>query len=207
MLIFFLSFFLSIFYGMPATLLCHIAVAETLLKDMAICDPRCNSENMQVSDRLQLLWSCIKSLNEFFEIRFANPEAEGPQFLVTIASDMAYTLITGIKLLTIQLPGWDLHRIIEKLDMIAIFSKQINHLNDVIVRRRSALLSPDRCAIEDPLERLVRLTRTARELVSMHLHGESALAMVDEKGNVAWREASNAQWGVGESSGLNGLSR
>ncbi|KAG6001769.1 hypothetical protein E4U21_003814 [Claviceps maximensis] len=179
-----------------SALLCHIAVAATLLKDLAISDQRCHPENMQVSDRLQLLWSCIKSLNEFFEIRFAKPEVEGPQFLVIIASDMAYTLITGIKLLTLELPGWDLHSIIQKLDMLTIFDKQINHINDVIVQRRSGLLSPDRRAIEDPLERVVRLMRTAQGLVSMHLSGGSPLRTGDNMGgDVAWREAAGgASW-------------
>ncbi|KAG6013597.1 hypothetical protein E4U43_007209 [Claviceps pusilla] len=191
-----------------STLLCHIAVAETLLKDLAISDPRCHPKNMQVSDRLQLLWSCIKSLNEFFEIRFAKPEVEGPQFLIIMASDMAYTLITGIKLLTLELPGWDLHSIIQKLDMLTIFDRQISHINDVIDQRRSGLLSPDRCAIEDPLERLVRLMRTAQGLVSMHLNGGSALRMGDGMGdgtgdNGAWRQVvGGTPWATGEGLGL-----
>ncbi|KAG6018569.1 hypothetical protein E4U41_003763 [Claviceps citrina] len=187
-----------------STLLCHIAVAETLLKDMAISDPRCHPENMQLSDRIRLLWSCINSLNDFFETRFAKPEVEGPRFLVIMASDMAYTLITGIKLLTLQLPGWDLHSIIQKLDMVTIFDRQISHISDVIVQRRSGLLSPDRCAIEDPLERLVRLMRTAQELVSMHLSGRSSLAMVDDDlGGVAWRDVvGGGHWTLDGSHGL-----
>ncbi|KAK2600298.1 hypothetical protein QQS21_004939 [Conoideocrella luteorostrata] len=186
-----------------STLLCHVAVAETLLKDMAISDQRCNPENMQISDRLQLLWSCVKSLNEFFLIRFAEPELEKPRFLCIIASDLAYTLITGIKLLTLQLPGWDVHSITQKLDMVTIFGRQIDHLMEVIVKRRSGLLSPDRCGIEDPLERLVRLMRTAQELVSMHIQGGSPLGIVDDMGNVAWREIMNdAPWGLEESQGL-----
>lgn len=201
-------FGLSNFFSPLATLLCHIAVAETLLKDLAISDPRCHPKNMQVSDRLQLLWSCIKSLNEFFEIRFAKPEVEGPQFLIIMASDMAYTLITGIKLLTLELPGWDLHSIIQKLDMLTIFDRQISHINDVIDQRRSGLLSPDRCAIEDPLERLVRLMRTAQGLVSMHLSGGSALRMGDGMGdgtgdNGAWRQVvGGTPWATGEGLGL-----
>ncbi|GAB0133223.1 hypothetical protein EsDP_00001635 [Epichloe bromicola] len=186
------------------TLRCHIAIAETLLKDIAISDQRCNSENMQVSDRLQILWGCIQSLNEFFEIRFAEPEVEKPQFLIIMASDLAYTLITGIKLLTLQLPGWDLHSITQKLDMVTIFGKQIDHITDVIVKRRSGLLSPDRCDdIEDPLERLVRLMRTAQELVNMHVSGESPLTMADGTSSVPLRDiVSDASWGVDESHGL-----
>ncbi|KAG5912889.1 hypothetical protein E4U42_001739 [Claviceps africana] len=187
-----------------STLLCHIAVAETLLKEMAISDQRCHPENMQPLDRLQILWSCIKSLNEFFEIRFAKPEVEGPRFLLIMASDVAYTLITGMKLLTLQLPGWDLHRIIQKLDIVTIFDRQINHINDVILQRRSGLLSPDRCATEDPLERLVRLMRTAQELVSMHLSGGSTLRADDGMGvDDPWREVvGGAPWATEESLGL-----
>lgn len=158
---------------------------------------------MQVSDRLQLLWSCVKSLSDFFEVRFAEPEVEKPRFLCIIASDLAYTLITGIKLLTLQLPGWDVASITKELDMVAIFGKQIDHLMEVIAKRRSGLLSPDRCGIEDPLERLVRLMRTAQELVSMHVSGGSPLQMVDDMSTVAWREIMNdAPWGIDESQGL-----
>lgn len=186
-----------------ATILCHVSVAEVLLKDIAISDQRCSSDNMQVSDRLQLLWSCVKSLNDFFEVRFAEPEVEKPRFLCIIASDLAYTLISGIKLLTLQLPGWDVSSINKELDMVAIFGKQIEHLMEVIVKRRSGLLSPDRCGVEDPLERLVRLMRTAQELVSMHVSGGSPLQMVDDMSNVAWREIMNdAPWGLDESHGL-----
>lgn len=186
-----------------ATLLCHISVAEILLKDMAISDQRCSPDNMQVSDRLQLLWSCVKSLNDFFEVRFAEPEIEKPRFLCIIASDLAYTLITGIKLLTLQLPGWDAASITKELDMVVIFGKQIDHLMEIIAKRRSGLLSPDRCGIEDPLERLVRLMRTAQELVSMHINGGSPLQMVDDMGAVAWRDIMNeVPWGMEDSQGL-----
>ncbi|KID90948.1 hypothetical protein MGU_01902 [Metarhizium guizhouense ARSEF 977] len=185
------------------TLLCHISVAEILLKDMAISDQRCSPDNMQVSDRLQLLWSCVKSLNDFFEVRFAEPEIEKPRFLCIIASDLAYTLITGIKLLTLQLPGWDAASITKELDMVVIFGKQIDHLMEIIAKRRSGLLSPDRCGIEDPLERLVRLMRTAQELVSMHINGGSPLQMVDDMGAVAWRDIMNeVPWGMEDSQGL-----
>ncbi|TWU73680.1 hypothetical protein ED733_004454 [Metarhizium rileyi] len=185
------------------TLLCHISVAEILLKDFAISDQRCNPDNMQVSDRLQLLWSCIKSLGEFFEVRFAFPEIEKPHFLCIIVSDLAYTLITGIKLLTLQLPGWDVASITKELDMVVIFGKQIDHVMEIIVKRRSGLLSPDRCGVEDPLERLLRLMRTAQELVSMHIHGGSPLQMVDNMDTVAWRDImSEAPWGMDESQGL-----
>ncbi|KFG86121.1 putative tRNA processing endoribonuclease Trz1 [Metarhizium anisopliae] len=185
------------------TLLCHIHVAEILLKDMAISDQRCSPDNMQVSDRLQLLWSCVKSLSDFFEIRFAEPEIEKPRFLCIIASDLAYTLITGIKLLTLQLPGWDVASITKELDMAVIFGKQIDHLMEIIAKRKSGLLSPDRCGIEDPLERLVRLMRTAQELVGMHINGGSPLQMVDDMGAVAWRDIMNeAPWGMEDSQGL-----
>jgi hypothetical protein len=155
---------------------------------------------MQVSDRLQLLWSCVRSLRDFFQVRFAEPEIEKPRFLCIIASDLAYTLITGIKLLTLQLPGWDMASITKELDMVAIFGKQIDHLTEIIAKRRSGLLSPDRCGIEDPLERLVRLMRTAQELVSMHINGGSPLHIVDDISTVAWREImTDAPWGIEES--------
>ncbi|GAO18402.1 hypothetical protein UVI_02046700 [Ustilaginoidea virens] len=188
------------------TLLCHVFVAETLLRDFAISDQRCSPENMQVSDRLQLLWSCIKSLNEVFTVRFAAPEIEKPRFLCIIASDLAYTIITGIKLLTLRLPGWDLNTVTQKLDLVTVLGKVIDQMLKVITKRKSGLLSPDRCDIEDPLERLVRLMKTARELVSMHTSCASPLTMLDNMSNVAWREfMGDVAWGVDEAHGMLGL--
>ncbi|PHH79290.1 hypothetical protein CDD82_2504 [Ophiocordyceps australis] len=126
------------------TLQCHIAIAELLLKDIAISDQHCNSSNMPLTDRLQLLWSCVRSLGAFFNVRFAVSELERPRFLTLIASDLAYTFITGIKLLTVRVPGWNLDHIGKELALDKILTRQISDLESMINRRKNGLLFTDR---------------------------------------------------------------
>ena len=145
-----------------------------LLLDIAISDQHCNSSHMPLTDRLQLLWACVRSLRSFFKVRFAESELEKPRFLTLIASDLAYTFITGIKLLTLRVPGWNLDHIGKELALDKILGRQIQDLGDIIAKRRSGLLSADKAGLEDPLERLLRLLRTAQELVALQLSGVTA---------------------------------
>ena len=189
------------------TLLCHLSVGETLLKDFAISDQRCSPEKMQVTDRLQLLWSCVRSLKAFFDVRFAEPEVERPRFLILIASDLAYTLITGLKLLTLQLPGWELESLHAELPMSTVLGKQIDHITEVMSRRKSGLLSPDRCDVEDPLERLMHLLKMAQAVVNMHVAqgGSPFAAIVNELSGEAFQDmvgGDAGSWGLGDAQGL-----
>lgn len=188
----------------PATLQCHIAIAEVLLLDIAISDQHCNSSHMPLTDRLQLLWACVRSLRAFFKVRFAASELEKPRFLTLIASDLAYTFITGIKLLTLRVPGWNLDHIGKELALDKILGRQIQDLGDIIAKRKSGLLSTDKAGLEDPLERLLRLLRTAQELVALQLSGvtahEIAHEIVHEMNSSMWQDLVNdsvaaAAWG------------
>ncbi|PNY28751.1 Uncharacterized protein TCAP_01325 [Tolypocladium capitatum] len=168
------------------TLQCHVAIAEVLLTDIAISDQHCTSSCMPPTARLQLLWASVRSLGAFFEVRFAasgsgsGSELDKPRFLSLIASDLAYAIITGIKLLTLQVPGWDLEHVGKELALDEILERQIQDLADIIARRKSGPPSADTSGPEDPLERLLRLLRTAQELVALQLSGVSAREIAHE---------------------------
>jgi len=175
---------------------CHLAIAEVLLMDIAISDQHCNSSNMPLTDRLQLLWSCVRSLRAFFKVRFAGSELERPRFLTLIASDVAYTFITGVKLLALRVPGWNLEHIGKELALDKMLGQQIQDLSEIIDKRKSGLLSTaDKAGLEDPLERLVRLLRTAQELVALQLSGvtaqEIAQEIVSEMNSSMWQDLVN----------------
>lgn len=178
--------------------------------DIAISDQHCNSSNMPLTDRLQLLWASVRSLRAFFKVRFAASELEQPRFLTLIASDLAYTIITGIKLLTLRVPGWNLEHIGKELALDKILGRQIQDLADIILKRKSGLLSADRSGLEDPLERLLRLLKTAQELVALQLSGVSAQEIaheiVQEMNSGMWQDLVNdsAVWtGAGEPALMN----
>lgn len=124
---------------------------------------------MALTDRLQLLWSCVGALRGFFKVRFATRDIEKPRFLCLIASDLAYTFITSIKLLTLRLPGWNRRHIVGELALGRTIDLQIEDLSALVTRRKSGLLSGDKSVV-DPLERLLRLLKNAKEFISTQLY-------------------------------------
>ncbi|PFH58795.1 hypothetical protein XA68_13211 [Ophiocordyceps unilateralis] len=173
------------------TMQCNITVAEVLLLDIAISDQQCAATSLTAPERLHLLWACVRSLRAFFKLRFAMFDMDRPSFLPIIASDLTYAFITGIKLLTLQLPGWDLDRIGRELALDQMLSRQIQDLGQVIDRRANVDDDDDpRSGLEDPLERLQRLLVTGQELVALQLSGvpmqEIADTVVHEMSSTGW---------------------
>lgn len=127
---------------------------------------------MPVETRLELLWSCIRSLRAFFRARFLNRDIDRPKYVNLTASDVAYSLITSIKLLALQLPGWDPKHIASELTINHMLQWQINDLGLIIQKRRPDPAAGGKVApiAEDPWERLLRLLFNARELVSLQCH-------------------------------------
>ncbi|KAM4060178.1 tRNA processing endoribonuclease [Hirsutella rhossiliensis] len=177
------------------TLQCHISIAEVLLTDVAISDPHCDSYNIQLTDRLQLLWACVRSLKAFFKVRFAVTELDSPRFVTVMVSDVAFAFITGIKLLTLGVPGWNLEHVSKELALDDMLSRQIDDLTEIIAKRKSGSPSSQESSLEDPLERLQRLLRTAQELVALQLSGVSAQeigqAVVGEMNSATWQDLMN----------------
>ncbi|KAM5351381.1 hypothetical protein ACJ41O_004104 [Fusarium nematophilum] len=164
------------------TLRSHVIVAQVLLYEIALSEQHSTASYVPLTDRLQLLWGCLRSLKSFFDIRFAHRELERPRFLCLSASDFVYTLITGIKLMMLHLPGWNLPHIHSELDMMEIMDQQIRDLVIIIMRRKQGIFP--RAAVqpsvptpqppEDPFERLLRQLKTLRDLVKIELERLSA---------------------------------
>ncbi|KAF7537185.1 hypothetical protein G7Z17_g12894 [Cylindrodendrum hubeiense] len=157
------------------TLKAHVNVAEVLLYEIALSDQHSVSY-VPLTDRLQLLWGCVRSLRSFFNIRFATRELDRPRFLCLSASDFVFTIITGLRLLTLQLPGWNLTQIQSELNMIDAMDSQIQDLVVIIGRRKQGLYlsSATSTPPEDPFERLLRQLKTLRDLVKLELDRQNA---------------------------------
>ncbi|OAA77741.1 Zn(2)-C6 fungal-type DNA-binding domain protein [Akanthomyces lecanii RCEF 1005] len=164
----------------------HILISEILLTDIALSDQYCGPASMPVEARLEMLWSCIRSLRAFFRARFLNRDIDKPQYVNLTTSDVAYSLITSIKLLTLQLPGWDPKHVASELTITHMLHWQINDLALIIEKRRAEPTTAASTAgggkvappiAEDPWERLLRLLFNARELVNLQCHsGDMAAA-------------------------------
>lgn len=148
----------------------HVNVAQVLLYEIAFSDQHSAAPFISFADRLQLLWSCLRSLKSFFDIRFASRELEHPRFLCLSASDFVYAVITGLKLMMLQLPGWNLAHIRVELDMIEVMDQQIRDLVMIITRRKQGIFPetvPFLATVEDPLENLLCRLKTLRDMVKL----------------------------------------
>ncbi|CEJ89452.1 hypothetical protein VHEMI05294 [[Torrubiella] hemipterigena] len=193
-------------------ILAHVYIAEILLKDVAISEQSCTTANIDITDRLQLLWSCVRSLRMFYQIRYAGRDLEKPRFLNLTASDVAFTLITSIKLLSVRLPGWELPQVKKELNLEEILSWLIEDLGLVVQKRQGGrrMSSAPAPIAEDPLVRLWRLLHNAKELVQIQLRravqnygteGEISPYMFGDLDESMWFDLMNeAAWGMGDES-------
>ncbi|PNP42422.1 hypothetical protein TGAMA5MH_05163 [Trichoderma gamsii] len=155
------------------TLQCHLAISEVLLADMAISDAHCASISLPHSDRIHLLWSCLHALRRFYAVASIKScdivDQVERNFLGIHASDLAYAIITGIKLLLVRIPDWDPRYIISELGIREMLDKEIEHVGEVVARRKS-----DRWPEEDPMDRMHKLLMYGRDLVNMQIQQVAA---------------------------------
>ncbi|KOS17646.1 hypothetical protein ESCO_002476 [Escovopsis weberi] len=204
-----------------ATLLNHLGIAQVLVTDISISDQHCNSSVMPVTDRLELLWACVRSIRAFFDARVGHRCFEKPRFLMIVASDLAYAIITAMKLLMVSVPTWNPRQIVAELALYELLESHIQELGDLVARRRGKLHSggargagagagpagaaegPPR---EDPMDRLRRLLKNGKELVDLQLQKmESAEVMgyegerwmTDDLGEEMWANfMTDTAWNV-----------
>ncbi|PKK46337.1 hypothetical protein CI102_10716 [Trichoderma harzianum] len=156
-------------YSFNSTIQCHMAISEILLADMSISDSHCSSVGLPLEDRIQLLWSCLRALRRFYTAHAAVKccdlsDKEQRNFLGLNASDLAYAIITGIKMLIIRLPGWDPRYIVSELGIREMLDREVEVVGAVVARRES-----DRWMEEDPLDRMYKLLKYGRDLVDLQL--------------------------------------
>ena len=108
---------------------------------------------MTPTDRLELLWSCLKATKAYLNDRFAEPVRDCPRFLCLSALDYMYAFLTSLKLMTLQIPGWDIRRVRQELNFDSVLELKINSMLALGERRRKRHHG---AAAEDPFERLAR---------------------------------------------------
>lgn len=157
-------------------------VAEVLLYENALSERHTTVSYVPPHERLQLLWSCLRALKEFFAIRFSYRELERPRFLCLNASDFVFAIITGMKLMTLHLPGWNLAHVHRELDMVGVMDDQIHDLVLIITRRQRGLLPTEGPGAprEDPFVRLMRQLKTLRDLSKMEMDRLGRSTAVDD---------------------------
>ncbi|KAH6610693.1 hypothetical protein Trco_000713 [Trichoderma cornu-damae] len=158
-----------IWLTMASTLQCHMAISEILLADISISDSHCSSIALPPNDRIRLLWSCLRSLRRFYDVHESIGCCEMNDslvrhFLDLNASDLAYAIITGIKLLLVRLPGWDPQYIVSELGIRELLDQDMRDVGELVARRESS-----RWTEEDPLVRMHKLLKYGRDLIDLQL--------------------------------------
>ncbi|KAI7769187.1 hypothetical protein LZL87_000734 [Fusarium oxysporum] len=195
----------------------HVHVAEVLLYEIAVSDQHSAASYLPLTDRLQLLWACVRSLKTFFDIRFDHREMERPRFLCMSASELVYTIIVGIKVVTLQLPGWNLAQIHAELDMVEVMSQQAQDLDIIVGRRKHGNMlgtptpggttAATPAPPPDPFERLVKQLKSVRDLVKAErqrlLTGSGNADLVDFSQDFLMDDSGTDFWQAAATRGYN----
>jgi hypothetical protein len=98
----------------------------------------CPTTNPDPQD-VELLWACVRAVLDFLDNRAAHQMGEYPRFVCMSSFDLTYVLLTMLKLVTLQFPGWDTARVKEELRFDGRYSlpRRLNKTN----RRRTNTLT------------------------------------------------------------------
>ncbi|KAK2013239.1 hypothetical protein LZ32DRAFT_530761 [Colletotrichum eremochloae] len=165
-------------------LLTHISIAEILLYEIGIPEGQGSTSFISLTERLELLWGCCSAAKTFLDLRFPrNNLSVQPRFTCLSSSDFLYVFIVCLKLMTLEVPGWDLLLIQKHLDLAGVVDNQVAHLDIYVAHRNkrpagavetsTAALSTDVPGqnVVDPFIRLTAMLRYFKELVRGELSG------------------------------------
>ncbi|KAF9871639.1 hypothetical protein CkaCkLH20_10837 [Colletotrichum karsti] len=119
-----------------AGLLTHVSIAEILLYEIGIPEGQGSASYISLPERLELLWGCCNAAKTFLELRFPrNNRSVQPRFTCLSSSDFLYVFIVCLKLMTLEVPGWDLPAIQKHIDLAGVVDSQVRHLEIFTARR------------------------------------------------------------------------
>ncbi|KAL0931652.1 tRNA processing endoribonuclease [Colletotrichum truncatum] len=156
-----------------AGLLTHVSIAEILLYEIGIRECQGSTSYISLTERLELLWGCCNSVKTFLELRFPRDNRSiQPRFTCLSSSDFLYVFIVSLKLMTLEVPGWDLPLIQKHIDLAGVVDSQVKHLELFTVRRARRPSAAETMAAEipgpkvvDPFLRLTMMLRYFKDLV------------------------------------------
>ncbi|GKT43841.1 uncharacterized protein ColSpa_04022 [Colletotrichum spaethianum] len=166
-------------------LLTHISIAEILLYEIGIPEGQGPASVISLTERLELLWGCCSAAKTFLNLRFPhNNQSVQPRFTCLSSSDFLYVFIVCLKLMTLEVPGWDLTLIQKHLDLARVVESQVAHLDIFVAHRNRRSTSATAAAgtnptasstdvpgpyIVDPFVRVTEMLRYFKELVKGEL--------------------------------------
>ncbi|EFQ28616.1 uncharacterized protein GLRG_03760 [Colletotrichum graminicola M1.001] len=165
-------------------LLTHVSIAEILLYEIGIPECQGSASFISLTERLELLWRCCGAAKTFLDLRFPrNNLSVQPLVICLSASDFIYVFILCLKLMTLEVPGWDLQLIKKHLDLAGVVDGYVALLDIYVAHRNKrpagavgtdpAVLSTDVPGqnVVDPFIRLTCMLRYFKELIRGELSG------------------------------------
>ncbi|KAK4242585.1 protein priB [Achaetomium macrosporum] len=128
----------------------HLHVVEVLVYENSLSElsygpfatQHCEQDPMAVSiaqpdpERIEMLWKCTHAVQGFMANRLSREKGEYPRFICLSSFDTTYVFLTMLKLVTLQVPGWDLGRAREELRFDYVVSQLIEHMELTAERRK-----------------------------------------------------------------------
>lgn len=111
----------------------QLHIAEILLYEVGVNDDL--SASLPMTERLELLWECLKATRSMLEARFEIPMVERPRQTCLSSFDYTYAMLTSLRLSTLALPGWDLALVRRELDAGKFLDMQIAEVRWMLEKR------------------------------------------------------------------------
>lgn len=93
------------------------------------------SASLPTTERLELLWECLKATRSMLEARFEIPMVDRPRQTCLSSFDYTYAMLTSLRLSTLALPGWDLALVRRELDAGKFLDMQIQEVKWLLEKR------------------------------------------------------------------------
>jgi len=120
-----------------------------------------------------MLWACLNATEAYLAARFSLSVKAFPQSLCVQAFDYMYAFLTALKLMSLQMPGWDPRRARAQLRFDEYLDQQIRDMYALAKRRTTRQFTaypPGHVAPkEDPFERLARRLTWLKPCLSREL--------------------------------------
>ncbi|KUI59835.1 hypothetical protein VP1G_07056 [Cytospora mali] len=115
----------------------QLHISEILLYEVGLNEEL--SASLPFTERLELLWECLKATRSMLEARFEKSKDDRPRQTYLSTFDFTYAMLTCLKLSTINIPGWDIRLARKELDFDEFLDKQIQDLKDFVAKRSKAI--------------------------------------------------------------------
>ena len=152
----------------------HIYVSQILLYENALQPP--TSSTLSPQDKLTFLWSCVHAAKGFLANRYSDSSVfpapheqqtaeleyrlRNPKFICMSSTDFIYTFLTALKLIMLQLPGWDLDSVRRELQFGEFLDRQCCEMEAIASRRQAQFARTGRGAY--PADGFVNLAKKMR---------------------------------------------